>query len=512
MAIQFVWDGPRVRAKPVHVSAVAHIAGVKVYGPEAVMHRDGVAVLAKRLGMPAPFDTQALPPLPCAHVEWGSTLRDYQKVGVERITKQLRFEGGAILADDMGLGKTLQTLAVWEELGRPGPLLICCPASVRRTWLKEVAKWCSDVEPVLADTGAKAAKLTNATKVAITSYNLASSKLPKGYLPQMMVFDEAHLLRGRRAKRSQELFDISRVANYRLALTGTPQWSRPRDWWMLLKILFGYRFGTADDFDYAYCGAKINQWGGKDNKGATRIEELKLRLEHVMLRRTKEEVASDIPKLTRIVKWVKSTPEAKRASDAFVMGALSCADALAATLVAKFETTVDAMVEAGKSLVFTWQKAHVYELKRLAEEVGLEVETITGDDTHAERAAAVERAVLYGRSVVATIDSTGTGVDGLQHVASTGIYHAIDWVPTKLAQGEARLQRIGALNPITFVYVVMEDTVDQRVLETVVEKLEQWTDVMGTDATSGIGTTLYASTSRGTDAEVLAAIKEAFND
>jgi SNF2 family DNA or RNA helicase len=230
-----------------------------------------------------------------------------------------------------------------------------------------------------------------------------------------------------------------------------------------------------------------------------------------MLRRTKEQVAKDLPPLTRVVKYVEATKEAKLASQAFALNQLSHNDAMVSTLLAKIPTVVEAMEEAGKSIVFTWQKQHVYAIRDAAIEAGLDVETITGDDSHAEREATVTRAAKTGRSIIATIDSTGTGVNNLQYVASTVIFHALDYVPTKMAQAEARAHRIGATDPVTAVYVVMEDTVDQHTLDAVVQKVDQWTDVMGKDSTSGIGSALHAANAA-SEADVLAAIREAFNE
>lgn len=409
-------------------------------------------------------------------------LREYQKAGVRRIVSDLRACGGHILADDMGLGKTVQTIGSWNALGRPGPLLVVAPASVRTTWVKELAKW-AVITPKLVKTGAQAAKVTGSDSVVVTSYALVG-KLANAFVPQMVVLDEAHLLRGRNAERSHALLGTCKTARFRLALTGTPMWSRPRDFWMLLKILFGYRFGNADQFDYAYCGAHINVWGGKVNTGSTRSEELKLRLSYVMQRRTKQQVKLELPQFTRIVKWVPATKEAKMAHSAAVLGQLSRLDALNATLNAKIDTTVEAAVEAGKSLIFTWQKVHAYELANELAERGLKVEVVTGDYSQIQRDDAIERAWKTGATVVATIDAAGTGVDGFQQVGSTVIFHALDYVPIKLAQAEARLWRMGQTDPVTAVYICMEDSADSYILETVVSKLDQWRDVMGVDHTA----------------------------
>jgi len=256
---------------------------------------------------------------------------------------------------------------------------------------------------------------------------------------------------------------------------------------MLLRILFpNYRFGSADDFDFAYCGASINRWGGKENKGATRTEELKLRLSYVQLRRTKQEVAKDLPALTRTTRWIPATKEATRARGAFALQQMSLHDALTATLRGKMDTAVELAHELKKFLLISWQKEHVYALHERLNEEGTPCEVITGDFSHKARHDTVARARARGCGIVATIDSCNAGVDGIQHVASDGIFHALDYVPIKMAQTEARLHRLGQTLPVTWTYLAMQGSADSLVMETVCEKLDQWTGIMGKDSTGAM--------------------------
>lgn len=493
------------RASGIPPGASEHIAGIRIFGSAHVGSVDAIAVLADREKCPGPPDPAALYVPRNAHPPAIDGLRDYQLDGIARLVGNLQLDGGAILADDMGLGKTVQTIGTWNSLRRPVPLLVVAPAAVRRGWVREFKKW-AGLEPVLVETGKQAAAVTNADKVVICSYELAK-KLGTQFCPHMVVMDEAHLLRGRMAGRSNTLLEVCKVASFKLALTGTPMWSRPRDFWMLLKILFTYRFGTANDFDYAYCGASINQWGGKENKGATRLGELKKRLTYVMLRRTKEQVAAELPDFTRQIRWVKATKAATTAIEKFALKQLPFAEALNATLDAKIEVALEAARSAGARFVLvTWQKAHAQLMYEKLQEDGYPVEIITGDYSHAEREAAVLRATKTGASLVCTIDSTNAGVDGMQHLADTIIFHALDYVPIKLAQMEARLHRIGQKSPVTAVYIAMEDSADSFVVDTVVEKLDQWKASMGGDATAKLGDAMGAPASADQEQAALSAI------
>lgn len=458
--------------------------GMVVYGPP-----DALAVVYHRMGGKAPGPKQRPPRKASPLLE---KARPYQRDGVAAVVSGLEEGGGYILADDMGLGKTMQTLAVWDSLNRPWPLLVVAPASVRRGWRREFRQWLN-MEVKLVETGAQAEKVTQEDGVVITSYELVS-KLPAAFVPHAMVIDEAHLLRGRRAKRSEVLYERSKLCKYRLALSGTPMWGRPRDLWMLLKILFPkYRFGNANQFDYAYCGAFVNKWGGKENKGATRSDELRLRLGYVMTRRTKAELKDQLPSLTRVVRWLPGTKAATQALQAVALKQTRLTDAIEATLQSKIDPVVDAVTELeGRAIVFTWQKKDVAELARRITDEGFECVPITGDLTHAQREAAVDLAIKQKACVVATIDSSGTGVDKLQHVASTVLFHALDYTPIKMAQAESRAHRLGQTDPVTAVFFAMENSADSFIVETVVDKLDAWRQTMGSDTTAAMNDVMSA--------------------
>lgn len=492
-------------------SQAVHIPGIKAYGATHKGPIDAMAVLSERVNLDVCVPTPEAFYVP-RHLNAIAIagLRRYQIDGIHRLVANLSLDGGAILADDMGLGKTVQTIGAWNAMRRPVPLLVVAPASVRRGWVKEFKRW-TDVTPTLVETGAKAAKVTNENKVVITSYELVP-KLGKAFCPHMLVMDEAHLLRGRMANRSNALLEIAKVCSYRLALTGTPMWSRPRDFWMLLKILFGYRFGTADEFDYAYCGASVNQWGGKENNGCTRSDELRKRMRYVMLRRLKTDVLSELPDMTRTIRWVSRTKEATQALQASALKQMSLTDALKATLDAKIAPAVDEARAAGKFVLVTWQKRHAEMLHEQLNDLGVECEIITGDYTHKEREATVDRCRARNSSLVVTIDSCNAGVDGMQHIADTIIFHALDYVPIKMAQMEARLHRIGQKNAVTAIYLAMEESADAFVIETVIEKLDQWKASMGSDSTSEMGDTMGTPHSPTGEAEALAAIYAAMEN
>lgn len=499
--------GDSIAVQGASLLELEHIPGIKIMSNGyARGSHDALAVLLDRGNVPHGLKP---PKVDITNWEGPEYLRRYQLEGVAWLMERLGEDGGALLADDMGLGKTLETISAWQALGEP-PVLVVCPASVRLGWVKQFQRWAGR-EAYVVSTAKKWAGAKSA-KIIITSYELAG-QIGSIY-PQMVIIDEVHHLRGRGAKRSRGILEVAQTAQYRLGLSGTPLWSRPRDLWMVLRILFPrYRFGTAEEFDYAYCGAFINAYGGRVAKGLTRSEELQARLRWVCLRRLKEDVLDELPAITRTVRYVQPTPIAKRALDGWASQQLSLAEALTATLEAKIPEVVEVAKEAASPiLVFTWQKAHAREIARQLVAADIPAVLLTGDLSLKERNALVERAAREKVSVVATIDAAGQGVDGLQHVATQGVFHALDWVPLKLLQAEARLHRLGQKGAVQWTYLVMRGSADALVEEAVLEKLDQWARTMGGDAASGGVSALLGgeALSKENEAELLQDMMQAF--
>lgn len=422
-------------------------------------------------------------------VKWRKELRDYQRAGISFLVRCLNEHGGAILADDMGLGKTLQTIEAIRTLS-PRKTLIVCPAAARETWRDELEKWGVKGAVVLSASQTKAAKedwkRAADARLVVCSYDhrmiaRAFEAAFEHELPEMLVLDEAHRIRGRESKRSKELKDSANMARWKLAITATPQYNRPRDFYQLLHTLFGYRFGSQYDFDRRYCGWESRRDGGSGlNTGATNTDELKLRLSFYMLRREKADVAKELPPLTRQVRWVDGTTEATKLYQSVQMGLSSrtIQRALESTLVGKMEEAYQLAEEARRFLLVTWLRAHARQMQRELENRGVPCVCITGDMSTESRAAALKLARSKGWGVVGTLDSMAESLN-LQGLASVGIMHAIDYLPLKMAQAEGRLHRLGQTDPVLWYYLAMRDSIDVQIVSKVVNKLDQWRAIMG---------------------------------
>jgi len=442
-------------------------------------------------------------------------LRDYQRVGVFGITSRLQAHGGAILADDMGLGKTVQALAVAEAVG--GRVFIVCPASVRETWRDEIRKWLGQEALVLDPQARKAEReVWEAGKATaqfiVTSYELAQRAHDECFVnsePGLVIADEAHMLKGRKAARAQTLESITVMCNARLALTGTPIWSRPRDFYRLLKILTGTKaWGSPSAFDFAYCGGQPGVYGGVDNRGLSRPEELKHRLSYYMVRRERQEVIKELPALSHQVRWVDADAVASRMWERAQVMRTGLDAALQATLAGKVNAAVEACIDAGRFFCVTWLKEHARLLTRLINQDGGQAFCITGDLPHVKRSEIIAECVAKRGGIVATMDSVSTGLN-LQAVASIGIMHALDWVPAKMAQTIMRIYRPACqTEAVQWVYLAMKDSADTAVVNTVINKMEQWKALMGGSSQRGMRDALGAEEWVTNEKEVLRRLYE----
>src|SRR5262245_36096145 len=204
----------------------------------------------------------------------------------------------AILADDMGLWKTRQSVVALTHAAPKGPWLVVSPASVKGNWAREIAAVrAGDRVHVI---GPAAPPPMGYDGWVVINYDLLGKHAAAlAVMPWTgLVFDEAHYLKNHTSKRSRHARELVAGAPDAVlhALTGTPLTSRPRDLFPLLQLV-GHPMGRSFlSFAKRYCAAYHNGYGWVSD-GASNLEELRVQLHGVMLRRTKDEVLDLPPKL-----------------------------------------------------------------------------------------------------------------------------------------------------------------------------------------------------------------------
>ena len=211
-------------------------------------------------------------------------LRPYQRRGVEWLAHLCDVGCHGLLADEMGLGKTLQVITLLAT--RPiadKPSLIVCPASVVPVWREEIAKFQPDLKVDVLKTGHD---FTTRADPVIWLASYTQLRKHREMLPTQefgyAVLDEGQFIKNPDAKVTQTCFAIR--ARHRVVLTGTPLENRQLDLWSIFRFLLPGLLGSRSTFESSLVA---------DRAGT--IERLRAQLAPFILRRTKKEVATELP-------------------------------------------------------------------------------------------------------------------------------------------------------------------------------------------------------------------------
>jgi superfamily II DNA or RNA helicase len=232
-------------------------------------------------------------------------LRPYQRDGLAWLDF-LRDAGfGGVLADDMGLGKTVQALAFLsreKEAGRlDRPALIICPTSVLPNWQSEAARFAPtlSVLPLRGLERRESFAAISKSDLVLTTYPLLARD-HEVLLAQEFhaaILDEAQAIKNPKAAVASLAQRIK--ARHRMALTGTPLENNLGEVWSLFAFLSPGLLGDEKAFRRIF-RIPIEKHGDAHAQAF-----LSARLKPFMLRRTKEEVAKELPPKTEIIEHVR---------------------------------------------------------------------------------------------------------------------------------------------------------------------------------------------------------------
>ena len=231
-------------------------------------------------------------------------LRPYQKEGLDWLAFLWSHRLGGILADDMGLGKTLQLLALImhaREAGERRPFLVVVPTSVLATWRSEAARFAPALRVLLRGTtqGPPLRDALAGFDLVITTYAVARLDESEyaGVEWAGLILDEAQFVKNPATKLHRAVASFR--ADVTFAVTGTPMENSLSELWALLKLTAPGLFASARKFREQYIQpieqGKVpeNEEGGAYRQ--RRLEQLRRRIRPLLLRRTKELVAPDLP-------------------------------------------------------------------------------------------------------------------------------------------------------------------------------------------------------------------------
>jgi superfamily II DNA or RNA helicase len=455
--------------------------------------------------------------------ELESVLRPYQRAGVAWMARLASWGAGAILADEMGLGKTLQTLSLLLHRAARGPALVVAPTSVVSNWVAEAARFTPALTVRLYRGPARAACLSGLGPghVLCTSYAIAAMDAEELAPIRFgsLVLDEAQAVKNAGTERAKALRGIE--ADWRLALTGTPIENHIGELWSVMRVVSPGLLGSWEQFRARYA-IPIEKFGD----GARR-KALAALLRPFVLRRTKAEVAPELPARTEVVRAVRLSPEeqslyetlrrstveelaeAKRnpdrdASDMrFVLLAaltrlrqLCCHPRLvyphttAGSAKATYLVDLASELREGghKVLVFSQFRSFLDILAPRLRQHGFRVLVLDGTTPAEARAERIAAFQAGGADLF--LISLKAGGFGLNLTAADTVIHLDPWWnPAVEDQATARAHRIGQDKPVTAVRLVAGGTIEETVLGLHAAKRALAESILdGTDLAASLGT------------------------
>lgn len=241
-----------------------------------------------------------------------ANLRTYQQKGYEWMRLLDEIEAGVFLADDMGLGKTLQTIcyiAYLTESSATGNILIICPASLVYNWQNEINKFAPGIRSVVYHGSNREEALFEheGVQVIISTYGTIRSDedfvLTQRFVA--VILDESHTIKNPASQITKLIHQLN--AEKRVILSGTPVMNNTTDLFSQLHFVLPGMFGSREFFKREYADPIDLQ---RDEK---KIAALKKLTAPFILRRTKEQVARDLPPKTEITLWCQMDPEQQTA-------------------------------------------------------------------------------------------------------------------------------------------------------------------------------------------------------
>jgi superfamily II DNA or RNA helicase len=232
-------------------------------------------------------------------------LRPYQQTGLDWLQFLREYGFGGILADDMGLGKTVQTLAhilIEKNAGRlDQPVLVIAPTSVVSNWRREAERFAPQLR-VLVLHGSqrkKAFERIDEHDMVLSTYPLLTRdhKALQQQRFHSIILDEAQYIKNAKAKTTQIVNQLR--AEHRLCLTGTPLENNLSELWSQFNFLMPGFLSDASRF------TRLFRSPIEKERDRGRQRELNRRIKPFILRRTKQQVASELPPKTEIIQRIQ---------------------------------------------------------------------------------------------------------------------------------------------------------------------------------------------------------------
>ena len=419
-------------------------------------------------------------------------LRPYQREGFQWLARVAAWGAGGCLADDMGLGKTIQTLALLLYRASDGPALVVAPTTVGPNWIVEANRFAPSLrmhsyrgpgrQAILADLGPG--------DVVVTSYDLVArdAETLSAVHFATLVLDEAQAVKNAASRRAAAARGLS--ADVRIALSGTPVENHLGELWSIFRIVSPGLLGGWERFRDRFAGPIERE------RDPVRQAALARLLRPFLLRRTKREVAPELPARTETVRIVELSPEERARYEAERISAMALAEGsdptkerfavlaaitrlrrlachprlvdegstIPSSKLAAFLEIASELREAGhRALVFSQFTTHLALVREALDAMGTSYLYLDGSTPSAERQRLV-RAFQAGEGEMFLL-SLKAGGTGINLTAADYVVHLDPWWnPAAEDQATDRAHRIGQSRPVTVVRLVARGTIEEAVL------------------------------------------------
>lgn len=230
-------------------------------------------------------------------------LRDYQHQGLNWLQSLRQFQFGGVLADDMGLGKTIQTLAHLQYEKEQGHLkqasLIVAPTSLVWNWFDEARRFTPDLKVLVFHGSHRHQDHFDDYDLVISTYGLIQRDKARflDYSFYYLILDEAQLIKNARTKTTLIVQQLQ--SKHRLCLTGTPLENHLGELWSLFHFLMPGLLGDSKQFRQNF------RIPIEKNADIEKRELLVRRISPFLLRRTKNQVARELPSKTEMTRMLE---------------------------------------------------------------------------------------------------------------------------------------------------------------------------------------------------------------
>lgn len=423
--------------------------------------------------------------------------RSYQIDAYKWMKTLIKYGFCGILADDMGLGKTFEVISVikTDEVNKPS--LVVCPKSLCFNWKNEFSLWAKEIEVINiignSDVRKTLLEENNSNKkiVFVTSYDSLRNDIDN-YVDidfRFMILDEAQSIKNHETLKAQSVRKIK--SELRFVLTGTPIENSVLDLWSIFDFLMPKYLGDFSEFRGKYERAIV------ESDSTDAINRLVKKITPFVLRRTKEDELKDLPSKVEYIQMASMKPKQQMVYDAQILRVRNqlkdpkaskieilailtrlrqiCVDP--GMFMENYEggcCKVDLLMELvhnyideGHKIVVFSQFTMVFpKIEKFFKKDKIEYFLLTGDTPAKQR---VDMATEFNKKESKEkvfLVSLKAGGTGLNLVGADVVIHLDPWWNYAAeTQATDRTHRIGQTNSVSVIKLVVENSIEQKVIE-----------------------------------------------